>query len=82
MLGHFRRARGWRSGGRFAHADFCPVPFERDFVHHLIDEIDSAAVGGVKIFSGERIRHGAGDEALSRIAYHDHHVGRFGVIIP
>src|SRR4030095_16421691 len=46
-LGRYRLSWSCLSHGRFAHANFCTVAFERDYIHQLIDEIDSAAMGGI-----------------------------------
>lgn len=61
----------------FAHASFRAVAFERNFVHELIHERNSAAVTGIEILGSQRIRDGAGDESLARIAHHDHYIRRF-----
>src|SRR5690242_16876598 len=78
ILLDFRDTLWFRGRDCFTHTNFGAVAFERDFVHQLIDEIDSTAVGGLEILLGERIGHRAGDETLARIAHHDDYVGRFG----
>src|ERR1700739_1018769 len=78
VLGDFRDAWSCRRRDCFPHANLGAVPFERDFVHQLIDQINSTAVSGLEILRGERIGQRAWDESLTRIAYHDDHVRGLG----
>src|SRR5229473_2927382 len=74
------RRESWRRGGyrRLTHPNFCAIAFKRDFVHQLIDEVDSPTVLGMEVLSGQRAGNSARAESLSRITHHDHYVGRFG----
>src|SRR6266567_1749222 len=69
------RPKSWRCGGRrLTHPNLCAIAFKRDFVHQLIDEVNSAAVLGMEVLSGQRAGNSARAESLSRITHHDHYI--------
>src|SRR5260370_40252072 len=74
-IGGAGRPKSWRCGGRrrLTHPNLCAIAFKRDFVHQLIDEINSAAVRGMEVLSGQRAGNSARAESLSRITHHDHY---------
>src|SRR5437660_4596445 len=63
------RPKSWRCGGRrrLTHPNLCAIAFKRDFVHQLIDEVNSAAVLGMEDLICRRAGNRDRDASLCRV---------------
>ena len=58
----------------FSHVHYAPTPFEVNFIHQRSHPADAAAMRGLKLFCGSRVRKSGAVKSFSFVSDHNGHL--------